>query len=116
MALGRRRDCGDLEPALGRNKGIDGQDTCLKMGLEMEAVGEKRLAHGAVEVNPVVALHLLHGGFEVAGGLGVDAIGVLVEPVGAVDDLRGVDGAVGVHDVAADAERTEGDAGRQLEQ
>ena len=46
-------------------------------------------------------------GFDLVGDLALDVVRVLVEPVRAADDLRCVNGSVGVHDVAPDAERAE---------
>ena len=113
FALGRRGDLGDLEATFGGHELIDRQDAGFKVGLEMEAVGEERLLHGAVLVVAGVGGHLLVCGFEVVGELAFDVVGVLVEPVRAADDLGLVCGAVGVHDVAADAERVESSAGRE---
>ena len=113
FALGRRRDLGDLEAAFGRHDFIDGQNAGLEVRLEMEAVGEQRLLHTAVLVVAGVGGHLLVCGFKVVGNLALDVVGVLVEPVGATDNLGLVCGAVGVHDVAADAERLESSAGRE---
>ena len=113
LRSGGAGNLGDLEATFGGHELIDRQDAGFKVGLEMEAVGEERLLHGAGLVVAGVGGHLLVCGFEVVGELAFDVVGVLVEPVRAADDLGLVCGAVGVHDVAADAERVESSAGRE---
>ena len=107
FALRRRGDLGDFEAALGRHELIDRQNAALKMRLKVEAVGEEALLHHAGLLDVVLAGHFLERGLEIVRDLAVDEVGVLVEPVRTADNLWGVNGAVGVHDVAADAQRAE---------